>query len=59
MAGLSLSSAMTLGLSSRGGGGGATVLVREPDGTVTITSLGPTWSPNLTREPDGTVTVGA
>jgi len=58
MAGLSLSSALTLSMSPRAGGG-ATVLVREPDGTVTITSIGPTWSPNLTREPDGTVTVGA
>ena len=50
-----------LGFRSGGGAGGGipTMLVREPDGTVTIMSIGPTWAPNLTREPDGTVTVGA
>lgn len=48
---------MGIGLAPRAGGGGGTSLVREPDGTVTITSLGPTWSPTLERQPDGTVNV--
>jgi len=34
-----------------------TVLTREADGSVTIESLGPTWSLMLERQPDGTVTV--
>lgn len=41
------------------GASAVTVLVRQPDGTVQLTTLGPTWAPTLTRQPDGTVTVGA
>lgn len=40
-------------------GAAVTVLARQPDGTVLLTTLGPTWAPTLTRQPDGTVTVGA
>lgn len=54
-------SALSLGLVARGGGGGSspTTLRREPDGSVTIVSVGSTWQPILTRQSDGTVTVGA
>lgn len=36
-----------------------TTLTREANGTITVSSLGPTWSPQLTREANGNVTVGA
>ena len=35
----------------------ATVLERQPDGTVTVIALGTVWTAHLTREGDGTVTV--
>lgn len=56
MLGLSLSLTSLL---SRGGGSTSTTLRREPDGSVTIVSVGPTWQPILTRQSDGSVTVGA
>lgn len=37
----------------------STTLRREPDGSVTIVRVGPTWQPILTRQSDGSVTVGA
>ncbi len=35
----------------------AASLLREANGTVTILSLGPVWTPTLTRQANGTVTV--
>lgn len=58
MAGLALNSAMTLSMSPRAVSiPSETVLTREANGNVTITSLGPTWSPTLERQPDRTVNV--
>ena len=58
MAGLSLSSALSLSLSPRAVSiPSETVLTREANGNVTIQSLGPVWSPTLKRQPDGTVEV--
>lgn len=58
MAGLSLSSALSLSLSPRAVSiPSETVLTREANGNVTIESLGPVWSPTLERQPDGTVGV--
>ena len=58
MAGLSLSSALSLSLSPRAVPiPSETVLTREANGNVTIQSLGPVWSPTLKRQPDGTVEV--
>lgn len=37
--------------------GGVTILTREANGTVTVQSLGPTFTPVLTRQPNGTVEV--
>ncbi len=39
------------------GGGLKTTLRREEDGSVTILSLAPTWTPILTRQPDGSILV--
>jgi hypothetical protein len=36
---------------------GLTKLLRQPNGTVLVTHLGPTWSPILTRQPNGNVIV--
>jgi hypothetical protein len=37
--------------------GEATILLRQPNGTVTVEALGPTWNPTLTRQPNGTVEI--
>jgi hypothetical protein len=60
---LLVSTSMGLSLSSvragdgGGGGVGATILFRQPSGTVTVQALGPTWNPTLTRQPNGTVEI--